>query len=88
MLFFSETPGYIDEADVFFKDPLAFIYAHYGKSETYPTCDRAHGYGLHNVCQEEPDSWATPSHIVMFDVLWPNVKEFLEQHEFREVCIL
>ena len=86
----SETKGYIDEADWFFLDPSAFISAHYrdctDPAREAPACDRAHGFSLQGVCEEEPDSWCWPSHIVMYDVLWPKVEPQLAGKGYAQVC--
>jgi hypothetical protein len=87
----SDAPGYVDEADVFYADPAGFFDQHYtndsgnGSTSAASPCDRAHGFGLQNVCLAEPDSWELPSHIVMFDVLWPRVEHLLVTRGYREV---
>lgn len=90
----SDEAGYVDEADVFFADPTKFISEHYTTMAPPPPlnnsvleCDRAHGFTLRDVCMDEPDSWQLPTHIVMYDALWPQVEGFLATANYTEVRV-
>ncbi|XP_064087057.1 GPI mannosyltransferase 3-like isoform X3 [Macrobrachium nipponense] len=72
--------NYTDEADVFEKNPLDWLYQEYGITEHKLLNRRDESLSKH---RSLGDIKPLPTHILLFDVLLEKIDKFLEEHKFH-----
>eukprot|EP00123_Amoebidium_parasiticum_P020995 comp5980_c0_seq2/m.1830 comp5980_c0_seq2/g.1830 ORF comp5980_c0_seq2/g.1830 comp5980_c0_seq2/m.1830 type:complete len:203 (-) comp5980_c0_seq2:18-626(-) len=91
--------NYVDEADVFFTDPRAWLETNYRMDQVPGEDWRSHmclgptSEGLLGICPNQrhrsgashTSGWGLPTHVVMYDTLVPTVAPWLANHKYIQV---